>query len=504
MGIAFKELEGWFRHGSLAARFFSSDGGNWGEPGGVRLSRGRMLYEGGERRRPWERGTSMASAVHAAPLLGAPRRIVTAATAVGLVGLVAMAMPALSAVDFLFRVPERAAGRIELARAPLADERRPVALRGRVLDARGDPVPGARIEVMSNLSARATAIESDPRGEFVIEPGASPAAGIKIRAEGACHEHAESVELDAASAHDVVLVLPPMGAVAGRVTDARGAAVARAVAKLAGGPGESAAIAVASDDGEYAFRCIPAGPKRLTVWARAYATSTELLRVDGGDVSRDVRLSPAHAIRGTVVDPEGHPIALARVSACAGDDQEQAFSDAFGHFELPALTAGCSVRAHHPRFAGSRAVPIPLAADIKVPLEPGGAIEGVATDARGRPIASFTFALTSFEPVEGEPEESRAGESHDELRGTFRIDELVPGNYGIELRADGMTPWTSTVHVGAGKVSRGLHAVLVPDSAPDEPGVESVEGTSTPEISVSNIDSVGEEGEATLEVKGKD
>src|SRR5207253_826048 len=129
------------------------------------------------------------------------------------------------------------------------------------------------------------------------------------------------------------------------------------------------------------------------------------------------------ALRGTVVDARGHAIALARVSACEGDDEEQTISDALGGFELPALTAGCSIRAHHPRFAGSRAMPVPAAGDMTLRLEAGGAIAGIATDARGRPIASFTVALTSFEPAEGEPDESRAGERHEELRGAFRIDE---------------------------------------------------------------------------------
>jgi hypothetical protein len=59
-----------------------------------------------------------------------------------------------------------------------------------------------------------------------------------------------------------------------------------------------------------------------------------------------------------------------------------------------------------------------------------------------------------------------------------------------------MAPWATTVRVSAGKVSRGVHAVLVADENAAEPGVESVEGTSMPEISAENIDTVGggEEG----------
>jgi len=454
-----------------------------------------MVHAGGERRRSWERGTSIALAVNAAPTPAATRRIAATAAAMGVAGLLATAVPVLSLMEILDRAPQaRPASHSELAPAARFAVERPRALRGRVLNARGDPVAGATIALSTEQSGWVPVTKTDDPGQFVIDFGESSFERIKIRAEGACHEQVESAELDAASRHHLVLVLPPMAAVRGRVIDRGGSPVPRAVAKLSAGARASADTSVAGDDGRYAFSCVSPGWRRLTVWARAFRTATSSVWVDWTDVERDIPLSPSPAVRGTVVDARGQPIALARVSACEGDDEEQTISDAQGRFEMPAVTAGCSVRAHHPRFAGSHSISIPPSGDIRLRLEPGGAMAGVATDVRGRPIASFTVALTSFEPADGEPNESRVGERHDELRGSFRIDELVPGNYGVELRAEGMAPWNTTVRVSAGKVSRGLHAVLVSDESAAEPG-ESEEGVSGPAISVDNNDTAAEEGE---------
>src|SRR5262249_7544924 len=156
------------------------------------------------------------------------------------------------------------------------------------------------------------------------------------------------------------------------------------------------------------------GAHRLTVWARGLASATSEVRMGTRDMEQGMRLQPAPPIRGIVVDGDGRAVTLAHVVACAGKEQEEALSDESGRFELPPLpagcaasgarplTAGCSIGAYHPRFAASTRVRARAAVEARIELEPGGAIEGVATDARGRRIASFSVTLTSFDPAPGE------------------------------------------------------------------------------------------------------
>jgi hypothetical protein len=95
---------------------------------------------------------------------------------------------------------------------------------------------------------------------------------------------------------------------------------------------------------------------------------------------------------------------------------------------------------------------------LTIRLGTGGAIEGVAVDERGRPLGAFSLTIQSFEPAEGEPQtSSRAGETHDELRGTFRFDDLAPGTYVIGVSAEGHTAaQSSPIEVSRGKVVRGI------------------------------------------------
>ncbi len=186
---------------------------------------------------------------------------------------------------------------------------------------------------------------------------------------------------------------------------------------------------------------------------------------------RDVRLRAAAVIRGTVVDSLGRPVEGAQVSACQDKDQEGAISGRGGVFVLPATAAGCTVSASHPRFATSRVTLIEGGGVLTLRLGTGGAIEGVAVAERGKPLGAFSLSIASFEPAEGEPQSSsRAGESHDELRGTFRFDDLAPGTYVIGVTADGYAAaQSSPIEVGRGRVVRGIQ-ISVGEAEPVQVG----------------------------------
>jgi hypothetical protein len=98
----------------------------------------------------------------------------------------------------------------------------------------------------------------------------------------------------------------------------------------------------------------------------------------------------------------------------------------------------------------------------------GGAIEGAAVDDRGAAINSFSVTIESFEPAEGESKEtSRAGETRDELRGSFRFDDLAAGTYVIRASiSEGRVTEPATIVVAKGKVLRGI-VLSFPKAEPD-------------------------------------
>jgi hypothetical protein len=235
-------------------------------------------------------------------------------------------------------------------------------------------------------------------------------------------------------------------------------------------------VVMTDEEGRYAIHRIGESANRLSVWARGFEATT---MPSSGEpmILRDVHLKAAAAIRGVVVDSLGRPVEGARVSACQDKEQEGAISGRSGVFALPATTAGCTVSASHPRFATSRSTLIEGGRSLTVRLGTGGAIEGMAVDEHGKPLGAFSLTIASFEPAEGEPQSSsRSGETHDELRGTFRFDDLTPGTYVIAVTAEGhAAAQSSPIEVGRGRVVRGIRI-----SVGEEQSVQVGEGEEAP------------------------
>ena len=260
-----------------------------------------------------------------------------------------------------------------------------------------------------------------------------------------------------------MLVLEQARTMQGVVTDERGTPLPHATVKAWGDAATLERVVMTDDEGRYAMQRVSQSANRLSVWARGFEAKT--LSTSPGDpmlVLRDLRLTPAPVLRGTVVDSLGRPVEGAQISACQDKEQEGAISGHGGVFALPAITAGCTVSASHPRFATSRSTLIEAGRSLTLRLGTGGAIEGLAVDERGRPLGAFSLSIQSFEPAEGESQSSsRSGETHDELRGTFRFDDLTPGTYVIGVTAEGHAAAQSPpIEVGRGRVVRGIRISL--------------------------------------------
>jgi hypothetical protein len=339
------------------------------------------------------------------------------------------------------------------------------ALVGRILDAEGHPA--ARVSVRAVVGAAAgPAVTTDGEGKFRLD---APRSGkFRLVAEDESDGFVESQELGAEVIPNVVLVLAHAVPVTGGVLDERGAPVPRATVKSWGGSTASERVTVADDEGHFVFERTAPDATRVTVWAHGYEPSTVTLRPGANGVAvLEVILRASRSIPGRVVGPTGRPVSGARIAACEERAAEAAVSDETGSFELPASTVGCEAKAMHPRFSAPLPVLIEPGRDVVIRLAAGGAIEGAALDAAGRRVNSFSVSIDSFDPAEGESVENHAGESQNDLRGRFRLDDLSPGTYVIHADTpEGLATPPQTIEVGRGKVVRGVTLVF-PKQEPD-------------------------------------
>jgi protocatechuate 3,4-dioxygenase beta subunit len=333
------------------------------------------------------------------------------------------------------------------------------AVTGRILDAAGNAADHASVRVVTcdAMPSRAAGAIADTQGRFRLEGFGG--RRVRVVAENDDDGFVESAELEGDGARDVVLVLGRASGLRGVVLDERGAPVPQAVVKSWGGSAATEKIVTADDEGRYALERPAPNASRITVWARGFDPSTfAVSRGESGGATLDLRLRAARPIRGRVLGPTGQPVSGARIVACEDVAAEAAISDAAGAFELPATTVGCVVNAAHPRFSSARPTTIESVADLAIRLGAGGAIEGTVLDDRGGPVNSFSVTIESFEPAEGESQESsRAGESRDELRGAFRFDDLAAGTYVLRAATpEGLVSEPETIVVARGKVAHGV------------------------------------------------
>jgi len=176
-------------------------------------------------------------------------------------------------------------------------------LTGRVLDASGEPVPGAAVtarglDFYNQYLVRTDVADDD--GRWTVEgldsivldgtptPGlyllsaAAPGQPAAFHGSGWSSEGAEPVPASRGEMGEIDLQLPPLATLTGRVTDAEGLAVSAATvtARVVGhGPGP---IVTTEADGSFRLEGVPGAAARVQVSAEGFAVSWS-----GGDVETD-------------------------------------------------------------------------------------------------------------------------------------------------------------------------------------------------------------------------
>jgi hypothetical protein len=322
---------------------------------------------------------------------------------------------------------------------------RPRSATGTVVDDEGNPLAAVRIRVLDmETLGPLTTLETDAKGRFVI-PDLDPAREVRAQASlGGFleREYTWSTPCDS----PIEIVLPRLGEIRGRVTDANGqplAARVRAIdddRQLGRGSGKEA-ISDAST-GEYALAGLHRTPHVVDVTAPGYAPERRypvVLHFAKEPIVLDFQLASGSTIRGQVVDRErGIPIPGARVQLADLDSggtlmgglSDAVTTDASGAFRIDHVDPDVEsvVVASHPGFTTEIARFIAQADETAIPpvaLSEACELSIEISDRDGRPVPAFESLVQSKSVTFSRMQSTRSA--------TLRFDDLPPDTYEVKV-----------------------------------------------------------------------
>lgn len=392
---------------------------------------------------------------------------------------------------------------------------RGAAVAGRVTDEQGAPVAGAAghvvrrggtgVDVFKQFVAGSGTFETDAEGRFVVrrlEPG--PNQTLSVRHEDHQPETLAGLELtpgETLSGIDVVLRrgLVLRGVVvdpdARPVPDAQ-VRLTRSRSNLGGGgffftpwgrafaPGEESTDV----EGRFEVRGIAPGPYQLSVTKRSYVTA----RLDEVEVTEEgiaepleVTLVPGASISGVLTTTTGSPAPGLRVMAlpAAGDEptpvpgsrerfRSEEVSGPGGEFVVEGLSVGeaydVEVLLYGAPTPGAQGVKAP-ADGLRLSVPDSGGIHGRVMDDRGDPVTDF---LLSYRHGPNQNlrvffggDESKRGFGQNAVavhspEGRFSLDDVGPGEWIVEVRAEGFQKGSTTAVVAEGALTEGVEVRL--------------------------------------------
>ncbi len=346
--------------------------------------------------------------------------------------------------------------------APLED--RTPEVRGRILDAEGNPVQGATIRLVSASRPYKVSREATSQGGGVFSFAHVVIGPLRVVADHGADGFATSAELRAAEGRttDVTLVLSVAGDVRGTVVDGEQHPVAGAAISVEGVPG-SLPGATSDEAGAFRLPLVPAEATALVAVARGYKSASVALanREGRAEVVVRIQLVAAPPVDGDVSGTDGEPV-RAEVVACAGEPFEvRAASAEDGTFLLPASAIGCQAVADQAGYGSSEPALVVDGRRTRLRLKTGGSIEGEVVDDRGSGVPSFTVGIESYSSPRRKSVDKGGGRRFDDPGGAFRWDKLAPGSYVLTASAPGKPPTRSgAIEVVGGTATRGVRIVL--------------------------------------------
>jgi protocatechuate 3,4-dioxygenase beta subunit len=340
------------------------------------------------------------------------------------------------------RTAREATSDIDLTSAPK--------VHGRVVDAEGEPVAHARVQLV--IASRPVAdfahepfVRTTPGGAFEIPlPEWDPSEKINVAVTAPLHSTVRSKTFVAGGADSRVdITLPKFESVRVRLTDRSGKPVPRARVAFtpreeSADPGLLAMLAragsPADDQGELTLRLVP-DTYDFAVDAEAFQAARVTKPIVRASTV-DVVLERAAIIRGRV-HRGGTGVADVNVSVLGGSRRgPDTFvrTDAKGSFVIQGLAPGSyRLSIFHSEEMIERTLEVEAPADVDVSLPPAGTLRARVIDAAtGEPVREFAY---NIRPTEGRNQLARGEQS---AEGTFVV-TLPEGTYTVTAGASGFT-----------------------------------------------------------------
>ena len=360
------------------------------------------------------------------------------------------------------------------------------AVKGRVIDDKGDPVPGATV---CTYPRERNQTSTDDEGRFRLGQLDPTKERTRVSAlmQGYVTASVRIGPEDAATPLEIVLNRG--SSVAGRVVTRDGAPVPGATMSVGYYPASTGPLSTRTDaTGAFSIDVVPPGAQSVWALREGYAAGQEHVELpEEGTQVNGIRivLEPGQRVAGVVLDEDGEPLPGAQITPESAGFNRGApsfvgpgtISDDEGRFHLEALredrvvlrvwAEGCSV-LEQPVSAGS----------TNVILRPkrAGRLAGRVVDGRtGKPVEAFVVRFVAPEAAPNEPRLSSYGaewsQSGMSFVGTdgYWTSGLEPLEMGAVTGVEVSSPGYAVAKVG--------HAVVVRDPAPDAISVELVSGT---------------------------
>ncbi|HET9768326.1 MAG TPA: carboxypeptidase regulatory-like domain-containing protein, partial [Thermoanaerobaculia bacterium] len=375
-----------------------------------------------------------------------------------------------TAGDGFFRLADRAAGQkvdlavrrsgytVERSLGILAPTGEPVvitlrpasAIRGRVVNAEGDPVAEAQLQLIMERAGGGMAFMTSlgntttgDDGRFAIEDVDPGDVRINVNAIGYLPFERAGVEVPAGKDVDgLELVLRPGATVVGTVTGPDGlpaiGAYVSVVSDQRGGPMRTAAGYAETDgEGRYRLEGVEPGPRTLEAQHEELDRAVADLEVRAGENQLDLRLGGGQEVSGRVVGPGGQPVGSASVSLGSpgqlGGSGRGAVTDAGGLFTITGVPDGTyeAMATHADYGDGRAATPLTVAgapvSGVTIELPVGTTVVGAL---RGLSMAEVARTQVWASQQQG-PGRRQGTVSYD---GRYQIAGLVPGDWSVSGR----------------------------------------------------------------------
>jgi protocatechuate 3,4-dioxygenase beta subunit len=330
-----------------------------------------------------------------------------------------------------------------------------------VVDERRKPVAGAQVMLSwperEGMRGAVTGLQTDGAGRVPAVPQLYPGVYV-ARASGGYDSDPLSIDVrEGMTKIEATLELKGSATIELEVRDSEGAPVDGldvSARRCAPAPNDVAQALVSAQLGAGHYRIAPLSPGCYGVAISDGVNPPTDVSMPAGNsrvelaagqlVSARAVLDRTASVRGRVIDGAGHPLADVWVGATSGAEGADAsqlmlqrrsmlatgrvLSDGEGRFTLTGLVpkATYDVRAEQPDGAIKIERNVPADQSLTITMPNTGAIGGVVTDARGRPLADFTLRVLEAST------QSASTREFSGANGRFELDGITPGQLQIE------------------------------------------------------------------------